>query len=432
MAASAVTEYRSGESPPWELPKYTVKLCTFNVNGKPPVQSADDPASTDELRESCIELAELTRVSAADTAASADAAAIPDIQVFGFQELDLSPDVLVFEKSSPKEAQWTAAIEAHLPSGYERLASRILVGMLIIVYVKTQLRPKITNLLTAAVGTGPMGFGNKGAVSIRFELGGTSFCFINAHLAAHQESVAKRNEDFHEIVDRTMFWKVPGEPEIQPNQASQPAGATMPPPGAGTPPARLPPPREPPQIMQHDRIFWVGDLNYRLNAPMDQIKNYIFHQRLAELLPFDQLKLQQVAKAAFDGFQEGPIAFAPTYKFTVGTTQYSSGAKVRTPAWCDRVLFVAPKDKGKGKDTAGGITHIPGSYRSHPDVLLSDHKPVSAAFVVVAVDGSGTARSLKLEPAENKATIRGSLGVLGSKLGSFTNQVGKSASSWFK
>ena len=97
---------------------------------------------------------------------------------------------------------------------------------------------------------------------------------------------------------------------------------------------------------------------------------------------------------------QGPIAFAPTYKFTVGTTQYSSGAKVRTPAWCDRVLFVAPKDKGKGKDTAGGITHIPGSYRSHPDVLLSDHKPVSAAFVVVAVDGSGTARSLKLEPAE--------------------------------
>jgi len=58
-------------------------------------------------------------------------------------------------QSSPKEAQWTAAIEAHLPSGYERLASRILVGMLIIVYVKTQLRPKITNLLTAAVGTGP-------------------------------------------------------------------------------------------------------------------------------------------------------------------------------------------------------------------------------------------------------------------------------------
>lgn len=424
-AAAAVAAGQSRESPPWELPRYTVKLCTFNVNGKPPVRSSDDtdeeagkrppPPPPAGLRESCIELAGLTRVAAADTPGSAGSAAaaavIPDIQVFGFQELDLSPDVLVFERLSPKEIAWTAAIEAHLPPGYEKLTSRILVGMLIIVYVKSDLRPKITNVLTAAVGTGPMGFGNKGAVSIRFELGATSFCFINSHLAAHQENVAKRNEDFHEILEKTQFWKPPAEePDVQPDRR--------------VPSSSSPPSPEPSQIMQHNRIFWVGDLNYRLNAPMDQIKNYIFHKRLAELFPFDQLKLQQAAKAAFCGFQEGPIVFAPTYKFTVGTKQYSSGAKVRTPAWCDRILFTTPKG------VVSGVTLVPGSYRSHPDVLLSDHKPVSATFVVVAADGAVTTE--KLEPAVNKATIRGSLG---SRLNSFTNQVGSftnQVGTWFK
>ena len=69
---------------------------------------------------------------------------------------------------------------------------------------------------------GPMGFGNKGAVSIRFELGATSFCFINSHLAAHQENVAKRNEDFHEILEKTQFWKPPAEePDVQPDRVSR-------------------------------------------------------------------------------------------------------------------------------------------------------------------------------------------------------------------
>lgn len=47
--------------------------------------------------------------------------------------------------------------------------------------------------------------GNKGAVSVRLDLHNTSICFVNAHLAAHQEELERRNEDHDCIFQRTCF-----------------------------------------------------------------------------------------------------------------------------------------------------------------------------------------------------------------------------------
>jgi phosphatidylinositol-bisphosphatase len=43
----------------------------------------------------------------------------------------------------------------------------------------------------------------------------------------------------------------------------------------------------------------------------------------------------------FEGFLEGQLDFAPTYKYQPGTSVYDTrpDKKVRCPAWCDRVLW---------------------------------------------------------------------------------------------
>ena len=53
---------------------------------------------------------------------------------------------------------------------------------------------------SAAVATG-MGntLGNKGGVGISMKIGKTKFVFVNAHLAAHQNAVKQRNNDYKKI-----------------------------------------------------------------------------------------------------------------------------------------------------------------------------------------------------------------------------------------
>jgi phosphatidylinositol-bisphosphatase len=52
----------------------------------------------------------------------------------------------------------------------------------------------------------------------------------------------------------------------------------------------------------------------------------------------EQLKLEQRAGHVFEGWNENPICFPPTYKFIINSDEYFGrdtplGAKRRTPAW---------------------------------------------------------------------------------------------------
>lgn len=96
-------------------------------------------------------------------------------------------------------------------------------------------------------------------------------------------------------------------------------------------------------------------------------KQYITIGNYGPVLALDQLGQQRKLGKVFQGFHEAVIKFKPTYKYDPGTDNWDSSEKGRAPAWCDRVLW-----KGDA------ITSI--DYRSHPDLRISDHKPVSAIF----------------------------------------------------
>jgi hypothetical protein len=138
----------------------------------------------------------------------------------------------------------------------------------------------------------------------------------------------------------------------------------------------------------HDAVFWLGDLNYRINGNSKAVR-YLMRSMLHEVLHAnDQLRLQQRQGLAFQvtvtacaaghatrvregparwrlaaplavcwpgalrvpdtvahvhgccwwrqGFAEGAIRFPPTFKFHPGSSVYS---EQRVPSWTDRVLW---------------------------------------------------------------------------------------------
>ena len=78
---------------------------------------------------------------------------------------------------------------------------------------------------------------------------------------------------------------------------------------------------------------------------------------------------RRISGFRLSSFAEAPITFAPTYKYDVGTDEYDSSEKRRSPAWCDRLLYRGP----------GRIKQL--EYRRH-EVRVSDHRPVSGTFKI--------------------------------------------------
>ncbi|XP_064627898.1 type II inositol 1,4,5-trisphosphate 5-phosphatase-like isoform X2 [Lineus longissimus] len=264
----------------------------------------------------------------------------PDIYAIGFQELDLSKEAFIFNDSNRQDDWFKQVCSAlHPEAKYRKVRLIRLVGIMLVVFIKDDLVAHINDIDAAYVGTGIMGvMGNKGGVAVRFSIYNSTVCFISSHLAAHVEEYERRNQDFRDINSRLRF-------------------------------AKFDPPLS---IVEHDMIFWLGDLNYRLSElDAETVKNLCKSQDFETILKYDQLFRQINAKKVFLGYKEGDIKFIPTYKYDPGTDKWDTSEKCRAPAWCDRVLW-----KGDGIDQV--------AYRSHHVLRISDHKPVSAVFNVYA------------------------------------------------
>lgn len=294
----------------------------------------------------------------------------PDILVFGFQELvdleDKTATAKRFFKSKKKESDqermshqyrdWRDFLIRSLDdymSGtlYHLLQTVHMVGLFTCIFVKADVRHRISNLATAEVKRGMGGLhGNKGGIIVRFMVDDTSLCFFNCHLAAGQSQAQSRNNDVTAILEASIL---PMERDPTTRVDSYTGG------GDGT------------MILDHELVVLNGDLNYRIDTmSRDTVVMAVKQGNLSKLLDRDQLNVARRRKPDFKLriFEEMPITFAPTYKYDVGTDNYDTSEKKRSPAWCDRLLF-----RGRGR-----VQQV--DYRRH-EVRVSDHRPVTGNFL---------------------------------------------------
>ncbi|KAI8843640.1 Endonuclease/exonuclease/phosphatase [Chytridium lagenaria] len=318
----------------------------------------------------------------------------PDLYILGFQELDLSTEAYILSDRT-KEDEWCNAIEKAIGGHFVKVASKQLVGMLIVAYLLDQHSGRVSEISCESVGTGILGLmGNKGAVGCRFRFYDSYLTFVNSHLAADTNMVDRRNQDFNEIRRRLQFPFASASSPLQPSLA--------PPAAYGDYKNYL---HQNPWVMNPfdmnekedafgvihptlankaltgifdaDHVFWLGDLNYRVPLSDVDAKAMLEDGKLKDLLLYDQLLQEKRLKRAFTDFEESNISFAPSYKFDVGTSRYDTSEKRRAPSWCDRVLW---HRNVLHSNDANWISCE--WYNTCMELTLSDHKPVSALFKI--------------------------------------------------
>ncbi|KAL8114907.1 type I inositol polyphosphate 5-phosphatase 10-like isoform X1 [Apium graveolens] len=231
---------------------------------------------------------------------------------------------------------------------YSLIKSKQMVGIFVTIWVKRELVQHISHLRASCISRGILGYlGNKGCISVSMSILQTSFCFVCSHLASGEKEgdELRRNSDVIEIIKNTQFPKI----------------------------CRLPNSRMPEKILEHDRVIWLGDLNYRIALSYSDTRKLLEGNNWDALLGKDQLKIEREAGRVFKGWKEGKIYFAPTYKYSYDSDTYAgetikSKGKRRTPAWCDRILW-----------------HGNGIYQksyTRWESRFSDHRPVCATFLV--------------------------------------------------
>ncbi|XP_068812904.1 phosphatidylinositol 3,4,5-trisphosphate 5-phosphatase 2 [Struthio camelus] len=268
-------------------------------------------------------------------------ACIPhDIYVIGTQENSLG------------DREWVEFLRASLKTlmaiDYRVVALQCLWSIKMVVLVKPEHERRISHVNTSSVKTGIANtLGNKGAVGISFLFNGTSFGFVNCHLASGSEKTHRRNQNYSDILRSLVL----GDKRLSAFDLT----------------------------LRFTHLFWFGDLNYRLNMDVQNILAHVTKREFEALLAVDQLTLEREKNKVFLRFSEGDISFPPTYRYERGSRDNyiwqkfkTTGMRINVPSWCDRILWKSHPE-----------THLVcNSYGCTDDIVTSDHSPVFATFEV--------------------------------------------------
>ncbi|EGT47319.1 CBN-OCRL-1 protein [Caenorhabditis brenneri] len=316
-----------------------VKICvsTFNVNGKSPLSSFSGWFS--QKRED-----------------------IAEFYAVGLQEMDLSVGTYIIDNTKKMEG-WVDAIHNSLPGGrthYNVVGSMRLVGIFVIVFQATHSQVRVSDVNVKYVATGISvlvnKLGNKGGTAISMKMNDTWVCFVNAHFAAGNNELERRNQDFRDIYNDVVFYPRSQQEGYRDRPLEVPVMC----------------------LYDHDVVFWFGDLNYRLNTDLygisnDDVRRIASSDKFGDLLQYCQLREQMARGTVFKDFEEpATLPFRPTYKYDCGTSIWDTSEKGRVPAWTDRILTFK-------KYPQVGLELIR-PMESVEAITISDHKPVRALF----------------------------------------------------
>jgi len=282
----------------------------------------------------------------------------PDVIVVAFQEyIELSTKNIMSSASDPQRiALWKEIIIGNLKKfdNYIPVKEQTMVGLLLMVFAKERLSPRISRVNVDNVKTGLAGtVGNKGASIIKLYIDDSSFCFINCHLEAGTKNNNYRLVNLIDIHNRAFQTGGVGKKRDE-------------------------------RIMSLDYKFLIGDTNFRVNtgnaearAMIDDYINLRGNNRINEandilstLLSYDQLNQSKSSNDILEKYQEGAITFLPTYKYDSYSNVYDSSKKQRVPSWTDRILWSCD---------FGIIKQLFYNRREYKE---SDHRPVVAYFIV--------------------------------------------------
>lgn len=260
---------------------------------------------------------------------------LPDVYALGFEEVvELSPGHMLSTDPYAKQFWEKKIIGALNKAGakkYIHAWGAQLGGVLSLLFISETEYSKVKHLEGDFKKTGFGGMSsNKGAVAVSFTYSTTKFCILVSHLAAGLENVDQRHHDYKTIVKNIRFSK-----DLT--------------------------------IKDHDVIIWMGDFNYRISLPNDEVRRRVSASDYGRLFEKDQLNQQMIAGESFPYYNEMEISFPPTYKFDPGTKTYDTSEKLRIPAWTDRIL-------------SRGDSLAQTSYGAAENIIFSDHRPVYATF----------------------------------------------------